>query len=161
MSILVARSAAARPERARHGVDRASLLALSAAALLAGAACGPTSEEHVMAEIAARCARQRGASYGDAQSALAGGYPVGPLCAASLAPLPDGDSCGAATAGDEVCQVIYAWFSADPGECPGGVCTCELRLRRSELEARQGRAPICAARFVRGDPLDPAATEER
>jgi len=108
-----------------------------------------------MEELAARCASLLGATYAEAQQTLDGGYPMGPRCSAALAPLPDGDSCGAATAGDEVCQVIYAWFSADPGECPGGACTCELRLRRSALEAQQGRAVICAARFVRGDPSSP------
>lgn len=113
-----------------------------------------------MDELAARCAGLLGATYAEAQEALSGGSPLGPRCWAALAPLPDGDSCGAATAGDEVCQVIYAWFSADPGECPGGACTCELRLRRSALEAQRGQADICAARFLRGDPLDPPATEE-
>jgi hypothetical protein len=142
-------------------VHHPPLLAIASAAFLAGAACGPTSEERVMDTLAARCARLRGAAYAQAQETLAGGYPVGPRCSAALAPLPDGDSCGAATAGDEVCQVIYAWFSADPGACPGGACTCELRLRRNALEAQQGLAEVCAARFLRGDPLDPAATEER
>lgn len=113
-----------------------------------------------MDELAARCASLQGATYAAAQELLDGGYPVGPRCAAELAPFPDGDSCGA-TAGDEVCQVVYAWFSADPGECPGGACTCELRLRRSELEAQPAAATICAARFARDDPFDPAAMEER
>lgn len=139
-------------------MNRSSNLALAfaAAALLGGAACGPTTEERVMDGLAARCAEQHGVSYGEAQAALRGGYPVGPLCSAALAPLADGDSCGAAAAGDEVCQVFYEWFSTDPGECPGGACSCELRLRRAELEARQGLATICAARFIRG-PFDAAA----
>lgn len=128
------------------------ILALSAAALLAGAACGPTSEERVMDGRAARCADLLGAAYEEAQDALQGGYPLGPICAAELAPLPDGDSCGAATAEDEVCQVFYHWFSADPGECPGGACTCELRLRGADLDSRQGLAEICGVRFLHGGP---------
>jgi hypothetical protein len=147
---------AVRADPVRHEASRASIVALAAAALLAGAACGATSEERVMDERAARCTSLLGASYGEAQDALQGGYPLGPLCAAELAPLPDGDSCGAATAEDEVCQVFYRWFSTDPGECPGGACTCELRLRRADLETRQDLAGICGVRFVRGS-FDSAA----
>jgi hypothetical protein len=132
-------------------VTRPVLLALPLAALLAGVACGPTSEEKVMADLATRCAAQAGVSYGSAQEALLGGYPVGPLCSATLAPLPAGDSCGAASASGEVCQVLYEWFSTDPGVCPGGACTCELRLRKGDLDANLGAAQICAARFVHGE----------
>lgn len=103
-----------------------------------------------MDELAARCADQAGASYEGAQEVLAGGYPLGPRCSAVLPPLADGDTCGEATASDEVCQVFYQWFSADPGECPGGACACELRFRRADLDAHQGEAAICAARFHRG-----------
>ena len=104
-----------------------------------------------MADLAARCVAQAGASYASAQDALLGGYPLGPLCSATLAPLPAGDSCGAASAGADVCQVLYEWFSSDPGVCAGGACTCELRLRKADLDAHLGAAEICGARFVHGE----------
>jgi hypothetical protein len=111
-----------------------------------------------MDEVARRCAAQLGAAYVVAQEALEGGYPLGPICAASLEPLAEGDSCGPATEDDEVCQVFYRWFSADPGVCPGGACTCELRLREADLEADGDLAEICAVRFVRGSFDSAAAT---
>jgi hypothetical protein len=118
-------------------------------AALALCACGPTKEAQAIEQVATLCAAQLGATYQSAQGALTGGYPVGPLCSATLQPMASGDSCGAASAGSEVCRVLYYWFSADPGECRGGACTCELRLRRPDLDAHQGSAEICAVEFVR------------
>jgi hypothetical protein len=77
---------------------------------------------------------------------------VGPLCSATLLPLPEGDTCGAASPDAEVCQVLYDWFTADPSVCQGGTSVCELHLRKSDLDALQGAAPICAVRFLRGQP---------
>jgi hypothetical protein len=127
--------------------------ALFAAAVLVLGACGGSSpEQKTFDELSARCTAQLGASYSMASAALQGGYPVGPLCSAALEPTSQSDACGAASAEREVCQVLFYWFSADPAVCQGGACVCELRLLRSELDAQQGAAPICAARFLRGQP---------
>jgi hypothetical protein len=125
-------------------------------ALLAGAlalgACGSSPEERTFDALAARCTAQLGATFADAGAALQGGYPVGPLCSATLLPMSGADACGAASAGNEVCQVLYYWFSGDPAACQGGSCVCELRLLQSTLDERQGAAAVCAARFLRGQP---------
>ncbi len=125
---------------------------LAAAALLALEACGSSPEEKAFDQIAATCAHQVGATYAAATAALQGGYPVGPLCSATLLPMSSTDACGAASAESEVCQVLYYWFSVDPSVCQGGSCVCELRILKSTLDAQQGAAPICAARFLRGQP---------
>ncbi len=126
-----------------------ALLALIA---LLGACGGRTQDQRIADDLSATCTAQVGASYAAAASALQGGYAVGPLCSATLLPMSDADACGAASAGKEVCQVLYYWFSADPGACQGGTCVCELRLQKAALDAQQGSAPICAARFLKGQP---------
>lgn len=133
-----------RPAHVRSG--------LAAAAALALGACGTSSEQKAFDQLSATCRAQVGATYASAAAALQGGVPVGPLCSATLLAMPEGDSCGAASAGNEVCQVLYYWFSADPGVCQGGACACELRLLKSTLDAQQGAAPVCAAQFLRGQP---------
>ncbi len=125
---------------------------LAAAALLALGACGSSPEEKAFDQLAATCTRQVGATEQSAAAALQGGYPVGPLCSATLLPMSSTDACGAASAQNEICQVLYDWFSQDPSVCQGGDCVCELRILKSALDAQQGSAPICAARFLRGQP---------
>ncbi len=125
---------------------------VAAAALLALGACGSSSEQKAFDQLASTCTAQVGATYASAAAALQGGYPVGPLCSATLLPISSADTCGAASAESEVCQVLYYWFSQDPSACQGGYCVCELRLLKSTLDAQQGAAPVCAARFVRGQP---------
>jgi hypothetical protein len=124
---------------------------LAAATLLIGA-CGRSPEEKTADDLSARCTAQLGAAYGAAATALQGGYPVGPLCSATLLPISGADACGAASAESEVCQVLVYWFSADPAACQDGYCVCELRLLKGTLDTQQGAAPICAARFLRGQP---------
>jgi len=125
---------------------------LVAGAILVLGACGSSPEQKAFDHLSATCAAQAGASYAAAAASLQGGYPVGPLCSATLLPIAESDACGAASAGNEVCQVLYYWFSADPGVCQGGACVCELRILKTNLDAQQGAAPICAARFLRGQP---------
>jgi hypothetical protein len=131
----------------RH-VHLAAGLAASAALVLG--ACGATAEEKAFDELSATCTEQVGGTVQAATVALQGGYPVGPLCSTTLLAMSDTDACGAASAANEVCQVLYYWFSAEA--CQGGYCVCELRVLKQALDARQGSAPICAARFVRGQP---------
>lgn len=134
------------------GLATPSTQAQLAAAALALAACGRSPEEKTAEDLSARCQAQVGATYAVAAQALQGGYPVGPLCSETLLPISDADACGAASPGNEVCQVLYYWFSADPAACQGGYCVCELRVLRSSLDAMQRAAAICAARFLRGQP---------
>jgi hypothetical protein len=124
---------------------------LLAAAVLASA-CGGSPEDSTFDRLSARCGAQAGATVDAASAALRGGYPVGPLCSETLLPMSQADGCGAASAESPVCRILYYWFSADPAACQGGSCACELRVRKSELDSRQGKAAVCAARFLRGQP---------
>jgi hypothetical protein len=126
-----------------------ALLGAAAAGL---AACGASAEEKTFDALSAKCNAQLGQTASSAAAALQGGYPVGPLCSTTLLPMSPTDACGAASTANEVCQLLYYWFSADPAVCQGGACVCELRLLKSTLDAQNGSAPICAARFLRGQP---------
>ncbi len=121
-------------------------------AALALGACGRSPEERTFDALSARCTAQLGALADHAEAALQGGYSVGPLCSATLLPMSGTDACGATSPGNEVCQVLYYWFSADAAACQGGRCVCELRLLKSTLAAGQREATVCAARFLRGQP---------
>jgi hypothetical protein len=124
-------------------------LALALAAVTAAAACSQTEEERRFEALARTCAGlgSGATSYADAQAVLSGSYPAGPFCSTALAAMPEGDGCGAAAPGREVCQVFRVWFSSDSRACPNGRCTCELRLLRSALDASGEGAPVCGARF--------------
>jgi hypothetical protein len=123
-------------------------------AILALTGCGVSAgpDEKKFEALEASCAAQPGAAYSAAATALQGGYPVGPVCSAALLPISSTDACGAASDANEVCQVLYYWFTADPSVCAPGYCACELRLLKNDIQARQGGATVCAARFLRGQP---------
>jgi hypothetical protein len=132
---------------------RASVLTL-VVALMGETACARNDEERRFEALARTCAGLgAGATYAAAQGALAGSYPAGPFCSEALAAMPQGDGCGAAAPGREVCQVLHVWFSADGKACPKGRCACELRLLRSELDAQHEAASVCGARFDRAGDL--------
>jgi len=120
------------------------------AAVLGLASCAPDHEAQAMDAVAKTCLEQAGRRYDGASAALMGGYAVGPLCSATLTPLPEGDTCGAPSPGGEVCRVLYYWFTADHAVCQGGACTCELRLRKNDLDSMQRAATVCAVRFLWG-----------
>jgi hypothetical protein len=118
-------------------------------AVALGLGCSQNDEERRFEALAQTCAGLGGGTvtYTAAQEALSGSYPAGPFCSTSLPAMPDGDRCGAAAPGREVCQVFRVWFSSDSKACPSGHCTCELRLLRSALDAHGMSAPVCGARF--------------
>jgi hypothetical protein len=128
-------------------IPRALALAL---AVLAGA-CAKNDEERRFEALAGTCAGLGSGTttYLAAKVALSGSYPAGPFCSAALAAMPEGDGCGAAAPGREICQVLQVWFSTDSKACPNGHCTCELRLLRSALDAQGQDAAVCGARFDR------------
>jgi len=139
----------------RPGAHR--LAALLAAAALSG--CGRSPSHRAIEELSGRCGAQLGVTYAEAQAALSDAtLMVEPACSATLLSMCEGpppcgnDSCGDASAADELCQVLWYWLPGDPTACQGGYCVCELRLEETALDAEQGSAPICAARFLEGQP---------
>lgn len=130
---------------------RATFLTLALAIASGGLACSKNDEERRFEGLARACAAlgTGGTTYADAQAALSGAYPAGPFCSTALAAMPEGDGCGAAAPGREVCQVFAVWFSSDARACPQGRCACELRVLRSAFAASEAGAAVCGARFDR------------
>ncbi len=123
---------------------------LSAVLALTGCGVSPGPDEKKFEALEATCVAQVGAAYSAAATALQGGYPVGPVCSATLLPISSTDACGPASDANEVCQVLYYWFTADASLCQPGYCACELRLLKDDIQARQDAATVGAARFLRG-----------
>ena len=125
-----------------------------AAALLLAAACGKSKEERLFDQLAQICTQLavEGTSFGQAQNALSGGLQDGPFCSGSLTPAGSNDFCGEISAENPVCQVFYFWLSGDPDACDNGCCVCEIRVLQANLEGQGDDAPVCAARFLRGQP---------
>ncbi len=125
------------------------------AALAALAACSKNDEERRFDDLARACAAlgTGGTTFGSAEAALTGSYPAGPFCVTALPAMAQGDGCGDAAPGREVCQVFAVWFSSDARACPNGRCTCELRVLRSAFDAHGDGATVCGARFDRSGEL--------
>ena len=136
-----------------------------AAAVLAivsvlGVGCGKSKEAQAFDSIGNQCwalvGQQATVATADAQfySAIV----ISPLCcpAAGSLKAPIGGNCPDQTVDNPECSVYYEWQASDPGLCnttTGGCCfICEVRVMKATAAAEGVSTPICAARWLPGEP---------
>jgi hypothetical protein len=138
---------------------RTRLVALAPALLLLVAACGQSKQAKLFAEIESLCdsAVASGWTLAQAEIELRGAdvRSALPVCSATTGnlPPPNTDSCGTASAENPVCSVFFEWVASDSSLCnPGGGCCllCEVRVKKTDLDAKGGNAPLCASRGAQG-----------
>lgn len=153
---------------------------LLVAAAVAAIACGKNAEERRFERVRSVCESLVGRTIADAEPDLGWvdvlGTPGAPgACATDLTAWNDRDTC-AYDAATLNCQGGWSEWATDPGLCDAGGCTpqpdgsckpvrcwygCLVRYAASDLVAPEdhaatGAIPICASRFVSGQPNPPA-----
>jgi hypothetical protein len=134
------------------------LAALAPALLLVAAGCGPSRQAKLFDELEKECNTATTNGWTLNQTLLdLRGYNVSTnlACRPDLGnlPPPQADNCGTATADNLVCNLFLEWGSTDPSLCnPGGGCCllCELRVKKSDFDAKGGDSPVCASRAAQG-----------
>lgn len=133
-----------------------SALILSVLVLVGASACGTSREEERQDRIRDICDGLVGQTIRAGENALSSAA-ILPFeaCRADWAELSANDVC----AYDETtpfCLLGWNFFSNDPNSCGTNGCwyACMVRVSQADLEAHleDGEMPICASRFVRGQP---------
>ena len=140
-----------------HALPR-RLAALAPALFLAAGGCGQSSQAKLVDELEKECGSAAANGLTLNQTLIdVRGYNVSTqlVCRPDLGnlPPPQTDTCGTASAGNLVCNLFLEWFTSDPSLCnPGGGCCllCELRVKKSDFDAKGGDAPLCASRAAQG-----------
>jgi hypothetical protein len=137
---------------------RPRLVALAPALLLLAAACGKSKQAKLFDQIVQDCGAvaANGLTLDQALIQFRGAELQSILqCRTDLGnlPPPNTDTCGTPSAENPVCDVFLEWAATDNNLCnPGGGCCllCEIRVKQSEFQAKQGEAPVCASRAAQG-----------
>jgi hypothetical protein len=127
------------------------------ALLLAIAGCGTSREEERMDKIRDICDGLVGQVMRDGENALSSAYRIpSEPCRTDWAELSGNDVC----AYDDTtpyCLLGWNFLSNDPNACDASGCwyACMVRVSEADLLANRddGQIPICASRFVKGQPL--------
>lgn len=124
--------------------------------LAAAVACGPSREEERQDRIEKICERLVGQTVRDGEEAL-GQFAYLPAgnCRTDWTQLSANDVC-AYDATTSVCLLGWNFESNDPNACSSRGCwyACLVHAKETDLAEHQAdaRAPICASRFVEGQP---------
>ena len=137
------------------GARRFVVAAVAAVAVLV-VACGSSREQQAFNELKARCLGVAGSTLTNADIALSTGVVTKIICPTPPNVfVPIGGTCPDQTQDNPECQVFWYWQAYDPGLCSpqGGCCfVCEARVMKGSIPATAGDAPVCAARWLSGQP---------
>ncbi|BDG05787.1 hypothetical protein [Anaeromyxobacter oryzae] len=130
--------------------------ALAPLLLVATLACGESRQAKLFHQIRSDCASAaaNGWTLLQAEESFSGAD-VGSQVLLSETDIGtlDPDTCGTASATNPVGQVFWEWVATDTSLCnaAGGCCLiCEVRVKKSDLDAKGTSAPICASRAAEG-----------